>query len=156
MYHYHYCSTNGKERPGESRRKDRPIVCAKSLRQERVCHVLGSGRGLLCLECSGGGHKGYKTSVLREGHALTKPIRHTYRNPSVSLLVCRKNSICQGRSLSSLTSMLSPSRKFSTESQITIMILLGKPNTGLVDPLVVYHWFCSSKDLGQLVEIHTP
>lgn len=146
----------GLERAGGRALQAEAVVCAKSLSQKGVCHTQGTGRGLLYLECSYGRPKGGKNSLLREGHTLTKPTKDSYRNPSVKLLMGRKNSNCQVKSLSSQTSTLSPSRKFPVESQITIMILLDKLNTGLVDPLVIYFWLCSSKDLGRLIKIYTP
>lgn len=76
-----------------------------------------------------------KMNILRDRYTITEPIKDFYMNPSINLLRSSKNSICQGRSLSSLTSTLS-SRKLSMESQITIMVLLGKQNIWLVNILL--------------------
>lgn len=40
-------------------------------------------------------------SILRDGYAITKLIRDSYMSPSVNLLMCSKNSICQGKILKS-------------------------------------------------------
>lgn len=89
----------------------------------------------MCLVCSGGRNKQCKINILRDRHTITKPIRDAYMSPTVNLLMLSKNSICQGRSLSPLTSTLT-SRILSMENQNTIMILLGKQNIWLVDTLL--------------------
>lgn len=100
-------------------------ICAKALRWERARHVKRSEKGLMRLVCCGGRNKRSKINILRDRHTITKPIRDSYLSPSVNLLMLSKNSICQGRSLGPPTSILSSSRKFSMESQITIMITYG-------------------------------